>query len=142
MCTYASSVALAVLAAVVPVASVGVPPALSLLRGGGAAIVDRHAASMQPGVVASLLAKVEHDWIGKAMKALTGETSSDVALAAVQKSCAKIAKSIVEGSSGNRADVSEYMRDVCACNNPNSIEEQGCLKFKGALEQLMTDDEA
>jgi len=142
MWSLASIAALVFFAAAAPAVSVHGSPSLSLLRGGGAVTVDRYAASMQPAIVASLLAKVEHEWIGKAMKALSGALTSDSALSAVQKSCVKVAGSIVEGSSGNKADVAEYMEDVCSCDSRNTEEQQGCLKFKDALAGLMSDDES
>merc|ERR1719160_1932701 len=98
--------------------------------------------SMQPGVVSKLLAKVESEWTTKALSTLRGERNNATTLAEVQQSCSKIASSIVQGSSGNKDNVVEYMSDVCASNAAQSVQERGCKAFATALQRLMTDDES
>lgn len=113
------------------------PVAAWELRGG-----HKLSADMQPAVVAELLAKVEGEWTNKAMMALIGKTDNATALLKVQQSCVKIASSIVQGSSGNKDNVDEYMQEVCAADARSSPVELRCEHFAASLQQLLTDDEA
>merc|ERR1719160_1441572 len=74
--------------------------------------------------------------------ALIGKTDNATALLKVQQSCVKIASSIVQGSSGNKDNVDEYMQEVCAADARSSPVELRCEHFAASLQQLLTDDEA
>lgn len=98
------------------------------------------AADMQPEAVAKLLGEVQNEWVLKGSAALRGRASNASTLAAVQKSCATIAKSIVQGSDGRKDDVLDYMKDVCGADKAPE-EQKGCKEFSAALGDFMTADE-
>lgn len=117
----------------------GLAPAAAALRGaeGRRGLV---AADMHPRAVSQLLSKVERSWEDQALTALAGTKSDASALSEVQESCQKITKSIVDGASGSKDKVIDYMKDVC-----NEDEDQHdvsiCGEFSKAVESFMSDDE-
>eukprot|EP00746_Dinoflagellata_sp_MGD_P072563 gnl/MRDRNA2_/MRDRNA2_29439_c0_seq1.p1 gnl/MRDRNA2_/MRDRNA2_29439_c0~~gnl/MRDRNA2_/MRDRNA2_29439_c0_seq1.p1 ORF type:complete len:417 (+),score=174.80 gnl/MRDRNA2_/MRDRNA2_29439_c0_seq1:94-1344(+) len=117
---------------------VSVFPVTAMLRGTtGSLDLEKELTSMQPEVVAHLLAEVEKHWEEGRVAALMKHMDETTALAEMTKSCAKVTKAIIGGSDGDKDKVVEYMHDVCT--NPGS-EQAACDSFATEIEGFMSND--
>jgi len=117
---------------------VAVSPGMALLRGTtGSLDLEKGLTSMQPEVVAHLLAEVEKHWEEGRVASLRKQMDETQALGEMQKSCAKVTKAIIDGSDGDKDKVVEYMHDVCA--SPGS-EQATCDSFAAGIEGFMSND--
>lgn len=98
---------------------------LSLLAGSASAVSINKGnlkGSMRPDLVAHTLEKVESEWKSQAAmfaecNAAQGsdfESDCSAAPKAFHKSCATVVSAVVKASSGDRAIVNEYMKDICS----------------------------
>lgn len=109
-------------------------------------------AQLQPDVVANTLVSVEGEWKKQATafldcsanaKADSEENSSECGAPAeaFQKSCGTIVSSVVQGSSGKRADVQDYLNEVCAQGVMTEYKQVRCQQLKAAVVNGMTADD-
>jgi len=98
-----------------------------------------HLSSMQPEVVANLLAKVEHEWEALAKSDLNNKTKMGVSLASMQSSCSKVAKAIISSSEGEKDRVTTYLGEVC--DRASSDSASMCQNFASTLEAHLDADE-
>lgn len=92
---------------------------------------------MRPEVVSKLLSQVVHRWTQDSVKVQRSEADANATYAGMEKSCMKIAKSVIAGSDGDEDRVAEYMKDVCAAG---SQEAEMCKSFASGLEDAMIGD--
>merc|ERR1719316_805359 len=95
---------------------------------------------MHPEVVGQLLSQVGKRWEEGCVSSLRNQTDAAVALGEMSKSCAKVAKAIVDGSDGDKDRVVEYMSDVCSANKDSEEEKVQCNKFSSQITSFMKDD--
>merc|ERR1719261_1815830 len=83
----------------------------------------RHAQSgrMNPEAVAHTLAQVEDEWLQQAVAFAACNTSDASSTSCVEasmgefvKSCKTVVSSIVEGASGDKGNIHDYLGDICA----------------------------
>lgn len=112
-------------------------------------------AQLQPDVVANTLVSVEGEWKkqatafldcsanAKADSSQEENSSSECGAAAeaFQKSCGTIVSSVVQGSSGKRADVQDYLNEVCAQGVMTEYKQVRCQQLKAAVVNGMTADD-
>lgn len=106
------------------------------------------AAGMRPEVVAKSFADVEDEWRSQAQefaecRVPTNATEArdcSAPAAAFGKSCSVVAKSMVDGSSGDGSVVTEYMTYVCNSSALVGWKQEGCYNFARAMGATMTDD--
>jgi len=102
--------------------------------------------NMQPELVAETLLKVEDKWLQQAtVFAECDSSSGDCTLdtKSFQTSCETVAMSIVQGSSGDRSVVKEYMSDVCGEGALlQDWHRDRCQSFAAALASAMSIDSA
>lgn len=106
------------------------------------------AADMRPEVVAESFAHVEDEWRSQALEfaechgtanaTSTNDCSSPAE--AFGKSCSLVAKSMIDGSSGDGGVVTEYMSYVCNSSALVGWKQDGCFSFAKAMSVAMTDD--
>lgn len=115
-----------------------VSPVAAMLRGTtGSLDLEKGLTSMQPEVVAHLLTEVEKKWEAGRVASLRNQMDETTALGEMTKSCAKVAKAIIDGSDGDKDKVVEYMHDVCS----NQGSEHGtCDSFAASVEGFMSND--
>jgi len=103
---------------------------------------------MQPAVVAKALMKVETEWGAQAAAfydcnatVVEGEDCNAPA-EAFQKSCMTVVSAVVEGSSGDRGIVGEYMGDICGQPALQGWKQERCQSIAEELAGAMTEDAA
>lgn len=106
--------------------------------------------SLMPDAVARTLLSVEEEWKAQASAfAECEETSSksdehdscSSAGKAFARSCSTVVSAVVSASSGKRADVEEYMADVCGEHELQGWHEEQCQKLSKAITHAMSSDE-
>lgn len=108
---------------------------------------------MQPELVAKSFADVQDEWRSQAQvfaechnpanvsaRNATDTTDCSASADAFGKSCLLVAKSMVDGSSGDGAVVAEYMSYVCNSSKLTGWKQEGCFNFAQALQATMTED--
>eukprot|EP00929_Paragymnodinium_shiwhaense_P043835 TRINITY_DN22515_c0_g1_i1.p1 TRINITY_DN22515_c0_g1~~TRINITY_DN22515_c0_g1_i1.p1 ORF type:complete len:313 (-),score=97.46 TRINITY_DN22515_c0_g1_i1:100-1038(-) len=103
---------------------------------------------LRPDVVAELFRQVAHSWVQDRAAALQGAEDAQQAHADVQtfakktmvQSCAKVANSIVQGSSGDERRVAEYMKLVCARLKVDGESHSMCSQFGRGIVGFMRGD--
>lgn len=123
------------------------------LRGGKRGARGNLAVRMQPEVVAKSFAGVQDEWRSQAQafaecrspSNATGANATDArdcsaSSEAFGKSCSLVAKSMIDGSSGDGAVVSEYMSYVCNSSELTGWKQQGCYSFARNVRATMTED--
>jgi len=126
--------------------------AFSLAAGAVAtdAVALRGGADMQPEVVARTLVSVEDEWKAQASvflecsNATSGDSESVVDCAAApkafEKSCDTVVNSVVQGSSGDRYAVREYLDTVCSQSMMQNWHQTQCRSLAAAVNGKMTGD--
>lgn len=125
--------------------STSVQAALFRGRGTGFLKLQMH---MRPDVVAHHLLTIEQEWRAQAgifneCNSTTGDDSlvdCRSAPIAFAQSCAKVAEAMVQGSQGEKADVKDYLTDVCGQNVLMAADQLLCQKFGDVVENAMTDN--
>jgi len=120
-----------------------VAPSDAILRGTGTQKelnLNQWLTGMHPDVVGRLLNQVGKRWEEACVSSLRNQTDATVALNEMSKSCAKVAKAIVDGSDGDKDRVVEYMSDVCSANKDSEEEKVQCNKFSSQITSFMKDD--
>mmetsp|Transcript_77098 Transcript_77098/g.214397 ORF Transcript_77098/g.214397 Transcript_77098/m.214397 type:complete len:306 (-) Transcript_77098:77-994(-) len=108
------------------------------------------AAKLRPEVVARTFIGVEDEWKAQAtiFAECSNATSLDKALSvdchqapsAFGKSCDTVVQAVLQGSSGDRDAVQEYLDDVCGQMVLQGWHEDRCRAFEAAIEGMMTQD--
>lgn len=93
-----------------------------------------------PGAVAKLFAGIEASWLKKAGDELNGTSSDMDTLQAVEGSCIKIARSVLDGAEGYKDRVASYMHDVCDLV-PSGDQANLCREFSSGITAFMSPDE-
>lgn len=94
---------------------------------------------MRPEVVSKLLNQVEHKWTEASVMVMRNKTDSAAAYAAMESSCVKVTRSIIDGSDGDEDRVSEYMKEVCA-KSVSEEDKKECQAFAAGVEECMSGD--
>merc|ERR1719336_2139300 len=97
---------------------------------------------MQPEVVAETLGEVDDTWFHHATAFIKCNDDCSEHAKAFQTSCDKVVASIVQGSSGDRDVVKEYMVDVCQEPSLNGQRQKRCQALASALTSAMSIDSA
>jgi len=87
-----------------------------------------------------LLTSVEAKWTQEALNVMTKQTDEDTAFDAMEASCAKVSKAVVQGSDGDRLRVIEYMKSVCSQKNGKANVVM-CTAFANGLDAFMIGDD-
>lgn len=104
---------------------------------------------MRPDLVAHKLIGVEDGWREQAtgFASCIAEADSEgtkdnceAPRSAFRTSCSKVASAMVSSSSGDRADVSDYMKDVCGQAELQGWHRERCDEFSAALTGALTVD--
>lgn len=103
---------------------------------------------MMPDLVAHSLIAVEDEWQAKAAfyheckTAGTQQARADCLIVPkdFERSCSKVLQAVVDGSSGDRDNVREYLDDVCGQNVLDSWHKETCLSFAEEVGGAMTQD--
>jgi len=115
------------------------------------ATIDRQSrgfltAGMQPEVVAEKLVGVEDKWQSFADTFIecsgsnATEISCNASTSEFKKSCDTVVTAIVQGSSGQRGVVKEYMETVCGVNALSGWRREQCQSLAVELNKVMSDD--
>jgi len=97
---------------------------------------------MQPEVVAATLIKVDDTWFHHATAFIKCNDNCPEHAEAFKTSCDKVVASIVQGSSGDRDVVKEYMVDVCQEGALQGKRHDRCQALASALTSAMSIDPA
>mmetsp|Transcript_27405 Transcript_27405/g.59878 ORF Transcript_27405/g.59878 Transcript_27405/m.59878 type:complete len:346 (+) Transcript_27405:72-1109(+) len=100
------------------------------------------AMDMRPDVVAKLFSTVEEQWVDGEAAALQRGSHEAFADAAMQNSCMKVAKAVVDGADGKRERVNEYMEAVCGQDLLSPATKEMCHRFSHDVALAMRGDES
>jgi len=113
-------------------------------------LLERSHSDMRPDRVAHTLIGVEDNWHSQALTfaSCTAEAAKDGAGAAgcdgskdsFVTSCSKVSSAVVHSSSGDRADVVDYMQDVCSQAELQGWHRARCSEFSSGLTDALTND--
>jgi len=95
---------------------------------------------LQPQVVAHSLIAVENEWKSQASsfaECNSTEVKCDAAPSAFRKSCATVVSAVVQGSSGDKNTVMNYMKVVCAQPELEGWHRDRCTELSNAVESAM-----
>lgn len=107
----------------------------------------QHSQKMNPEAVAHTLVQVEDKWLHQAMavaacnasEASYNECTQDT-MGEFVKSCKTVISAVVEGSSGDKDNVKDYLNDVCGQGEMQGWKQDLCGNLSVALVSAMTED--
>lgn len=126
----------------------GVADALSISSASSSRVSTVLGTGMQPDVVAHSLAAVEDEWASQAALYADCEARGNQEALAVcvgarenfKTSCAMVVTALVQGSSGDKDAVNEYLGDVCNEKVLTAWHKGRCVKLTDAVSEIMTED--
>lgn len=113
----------------------------------GARLRHSQHGQMNPGAVAHILVQVEDKWLQQAMafaacntSDASGSACTEGAMGEFVASCKTVVGAMVEGSSGDKSVINEYLGDVCGQGELQGWKQQLCGNLTQALSNAMSED--